>query len=275
METKQVQFSAETRNLLVALYSRAHDAKSDRPILGDRLAARAVESIEDYDRLKTQLKMRDDDAIALAIRGLEFDRWIRDFLARNPRSVVLHLGAGLDGRVFRIDPSDDVEWYDLDLPEIAQLYRDLFPRRDRHHHVIGASALDPAWLADIPADRPVLVVAEGLLVYFTEDEVRDLVTRLVNRFPSGELLFDAYTPFSVKAMNKHWTVKATGKSFVWGLDDPKSLEDWAPGLEHLLEWTFTDSPYVAHMPWTSRIMCRIMNAIPVLRKYNRVMRYSF
>ncbi|MGO4461574.1 class I SAM-dependent methyltransferase [Streptomyces sp. NBC_01276] len=273
MQTK-VQFSAATRNLLVALYSRAHDAKSGRPILNDRLAVRAVESIEDYDELKVQLKMRDDDAISLAIRGKEVDRWVQDFLIRNPRSVVLHLGAGLDGRVFRIEPSDDVEWYDLDLPEIAQIYRDLFPERD-HHHVIGASALDPDWLDSIPSDRPVLVVAEGVLVYFTEDQVRDLITRIVGRFPKGELLFDAYTPFSVKAMNKHWTVKATGQRFIWGLEDPKTLEQWDPRIEHKLEWTFTDSPYVSHMPWTSRIMCKIMNAIPVLRKYNRVMRYTF
>ncbi|QKW05110.1 class I SAM-dependent methyltransferase [Streptomyces sp. NA04227] len=271
MDTKPAQFTAETENLLIALYSRAHDAKSAKPILGDRMAVKVSESIE-YDYSK--LKMRDDDAISLAIRGELIDGWIRSFLDEHPDAVVLHLGTGLDGRVHRIEPPATVEWYDLDLPEIAELYRGLFPTRD-HHHIIGSSVMDLAWLEQVPTDRPTIIVAEGLLVYFTEDEVKNLVQKLFATFPSGQLVFDAYTPFSVKAMNKHWTVKASGKKFVWGLAEPASLEQWHPGVTHNDAWTFFKSPYIAHMPWTSRVVCKIMNAIPALRHYNRVMRYSF
>ena len=37
---------------------------------------------------------------------------------------------------------------------------------------------DEAWMDEIPTDRPMLMVAEGLVMYLTESQVRTLLQRL-------------------------------------------------------------------------------------------------
>lgn len=81
------------------------DAVVENPILGDRFAADAVTRI-DYDF--KALKLPNGGEITLSMRAWHFDQWTRAFLAANPESTVLHLGCGLDTRVYRIDPGPKV-----------------------------------------------------------------------------------------------------------------------------------------------------------------------
>ncbi|MEU8635469.1 class I SAM-dependent methyltransferase [Amycolatopsis sp. NPDC048633] len=43
---------------------------------------------------------------------------------------MLHLGCGLDARVYRIDPPATVGWYDLDYPGIIELRQRFLPPRE-------------------------------------------------------------------------------------------------------------------------------------------------
>ena len=104
---------------------------------------------------------------------------------------MLHLGCGLDTRVFRIDPSATVRWYDVDLPDVIELRRQLYPARPGYE-MIAASVADLQWLDSIPGDTPVLVVAEGLVQYLPVDDRGALFNRITEQFPSGEIIFDAY-----------------------------------------------------------------------------------
>ena len=152
--------------MLATFYAKALDADLEKPILGDRCAKDIVDRI-DYDWKKTTITARNSPSVTT--RSAHFDDWARQFLAVHPKAIVLHLGCGLDSRVFRIDPGPDVEWYDVDYPEVADLRRQLLPARD-HYHVVAASVTDPAWFADIPADRPTLMIGEGLTMYLTEED---------------------------------------------------------------------------------------------------------
>ena len=53
--------------------------------------------------------------------------------------------------------------------------------------MIGTSVTDPQWLNQIPADRPVLLVAEGLVAYIAEEEVMKLFNRITEKFPQWTL----------------------------------------------------------------------------------------
>ncbi|XVQ85661.1 class I SAM-dependent methyltransferase [Microbispora siamensis] len=70
----------------------------------------------------------------------------RSFLADHPDAVVLHLGCGLDARVYRIDPPATVDWYDLDYPPVIELRQQFLPPRE-HYTLIGSSVTDLTWLA--------------------------------------------------------------------------------------------------------------------------------
>lgn len=47
-------------------------------------------------------------------------------LGSNPSAVVLNVGCGLDTRVSRINPPSDVNWFDLDYPEVIDERRNFY-----------------------------------------------------------------------------------------------------------------------------------------------------
>ena len=52
------------------------------------------------------------------------------------------------------------------------------------------SALDRRWLSEVAFESPVFVTAQGLFMYFTEQEVGGLVSSIFDFFPNVELMFD-------------------------------------------------------------------------------------
>jgi O-methyltransferase involved in polyketide biosynthesis len=140
---------------------------------------------------------------------------------------VLHLGCGLDGRGFRLAPPPSVLWFDLDQPAVIELRRRLYDDTDSYR-MIGSSVTDPQWLDHIPTGRPTLVVAEGLLMYLQESEVRQLLERLTDRFDSGELLFD-----TLSALAPRLSKVLTRGIITWGIRDARDIETWNPRVRFL------------------------------------------
>jgi O-methyltransferase involved in polyketide biosynthesis len=229
---------------LATLYGKALDAGKERSILGDHFAAEAVDRL-DYDF--AALKLPGGADITLPMRARLFDAWTRAFLDAHPACTVLHLGCGLDTRVLRLDPGPGVRWYDVDLPAVVALRRQLYPERPGYT-TVAASVTDPAWLAEVPGDTPVIVVAEGLFMYVPEAEGVALLRRVVERFPSGEITFDAYTASMVGLVSRLATVRGAKVELVWGIDDPRDLERAVPGLTLAETHPFlTDPELVAHL----------------------------
>ena len=227
----RVDLSGAQQTMLATLYAKALDADSERPILGDRWARDIVDRL-DYDWSQTAITASNSPSVTT--RSAHFDRWTRQFLAVHPKSTVLHLGCGLDSRYFRIDPGPDVEWYDVDYPDVAALRRQLLPAGE-HNHVTAASVTDPAYLAEIAADRPTLVIGEGLTMYLDRDEGIALLRRVVDRFPSGELQFDAFSRFGIRSQWMNSVVRRAGATLRWGINGPEEIVAAVPGTR-LLAW---------------------------------------
>ena len=271
MDADLVHFTKERETSLITLYGRALDSRSKNPILRDEAAEKAIRQI-DYDFRK--LKVR-KSSVSYAIRAKRLDAWTAEFLADNPDATVLHLGCGLDSRVDRIDPPASVRWYDLDYAEVIALRRRLYPERDGYC-TIGSSVTDPGWLDKVPADSPVMIVAEGLLPYLAKHDTKTLLERLTDHFPSGQLAFDACSPLTLRLVRYHPSLRATGASLGgWGIDDPRELEKWNPRLQLITELTLTDTPEIAKLPRRYRGLCRVVNGIPALRRMLRLLRYRF
>ena len=258
--------SVEWTNL-GTLYLRAYESRSPQPILDDDAAAEAVDRI-DYDFKRMHRAMQPwANQFLVALRAKQLDDWSAAFLRRHPDAVVLHLGCGLDTRAFRLEPPSTVQWFDLDQPGVIALRRKLYDETDAYH-MIGSSVTDPSWLDQIPTGRPTLVVAEGLLMYLTEPDVRDLLTRLTDRFPSGEMLFDTLSPAGPKLS------KITTNGIVtWGIGDARELETWNPRLR-FLEQASTMAGYQSIPFAPQRLLYRLVYATPV-RNYDVLNRFAF
>jgi O-methyltransferase involved in polyketide biosynthesis len=270
-EKLHVDLSGAPQTMLATFYAKAVDADLEHPILGDRFAKDIVDRI-DYDWKKTSITATNSPAVTT--RSAHFDRWARQFLAVHPEAVVLHLGCGLDARYFRLAPGPGVEWYDIDYPDVAHLRQQLYPSHD-HYHVIAASVTDPNWFAEIPRDRPMLMIGEGLTMYLTQDDGVALLRRVVDHAPSGELQFDAFNRLGIKSQWTNTVVRRSGATLHWGIDGPDDILEAVPGTR-LLSWVSAlDSDAFEHVPWYYRWTLKAMNLVPGLRYMAQYHRYAF
>jgi O-methyltransferase involved in polyketide biosynthesis len=259
------------QTMLATLYAKALDADAPRSILRDHYAKAAVARI-DYDWATTTINTR--RAPSVAIRTAHFDNWTRQFLAVHHEAVVLHVGCGLDARVYRVEPGPGVRWYDIDYPEVIGLRERIYPGRT-NYRMLPASVTDPAWLADIPTDRPALFLGEGLTMYLTKNDGLALLRRVVNRFTSGELQFDAFNTFGIRTQWINAVVRRSGSKLHWGIDSPSDIVDTIPGVR-LLAWkSVFDSDTFEMVSPAVRWLGRAMAAVPVLKTMAQYHRYAF
>ncbi|HJT91663.1 MAG TPA: class I SAM-dependent methyltransferase [Mycobacterium sp.] len=252
---------------LVTLYLRACESRLPKPILGDHAAAEAVDRIDyDFQRMHRAAQPWANQYL-VALRARKLDDGSADFLRRHPNAVVLHLGCGMDTRAFRLQLPAGVDWFDVDQPDVIELRRQLFDESDGYH-MIGSSVTDAGWLERIPTGRPVLVVAEGLLMYLSERQVWELFQRLTDRFGSGELLFDTLSP-----MGPRLSLLFTKGIVKWGIRDAREIEMWNPRLRFLEQSSaLAGFDTIAETP--QRRLYRVLNATPI-RRYDVVNRFAF
>lgn len=256
--------------LLLTLYARALDSKAPVPILGDTLSAEIADRI-DYDFAR--LKVKPSLVASTALRARKLDDIVRRFVTAHPDAVVLDLGCGLDTRMVRCAPPSGVDWYDIDVPVVADLRRELLGERS---HVVGADVTEPGWLRDIPGDRPAMIVAEGLLPFLPGHSFRTMIGALTEHLSTGELALNGYTRFAAWAMKYHPTIKALGIDAAEGFDDPREPERWNAGLTLVEEQLLTRAPEVAAFPQPVRALTRLMSHSAALsRQGARVLHYRF
>lgn len=266
-----VRFTEDQSTNLATLYGRAIDARSERPVLGDTTAEDVVRKI-DYDFGK--FKVSENDAFGIAARGKVFDDVVRDFVHRHPECTVVHLGVGMDSRVFRIDPPATVRWFDIDFPDVIDLRRRLYPERE-NTTMIGASVTDD-WLDAVPGDRTTLVVAEGLTMYLDPAAGLELFRRVVEHLPTGEVFFDAYSKLGVRAQKTNAIVRRAKATLRWGIDDPSELA--GTGLVPVSVRTadaFVPEEAWTRLPPVTRVVYRTALRVPVLRNMGKLMHFRF
>jgi len=267
-ETTNQNLSGVAETLLMTLYIRAMESQRPDALIKDEKAVALVTNMSyDFDRIR-QVKMDEDDKVGVILRNLEFDRQVRDFLTRHPDAVVVHIGCGLDSRFERVD-NGRVEWYDLDLPEVIEQRRKFIGDEGKRYHLLAGSVFDSAWLdkVSVHRQRPFLFLAEGVLMYFEEAQVKSLVLMLRDHFPGAELVFDAFSPFLVRANNLRMAISKFGVRYHWGLRRGQEIEKWGDGIHLLDEWGYFDrpEPRLDHIRW--------MRHIPLLARVMRVYHY--
>lgn len=268
----RVDLTGAPQTMLATLYARALDVDLPHPILNDRWAKDTVAGI-DYDWTQTTITARRSPAVTT--RSAHFDTWVRQFLAVHPKATVLHLGCGLDSRYFRVAPGPDVQWYDIDYPEVAELRGRLLPGGGEGHHVVAASVTDPAWLRDIPTGAPVLALGEGLTMYLSEADGLDLLNRIVEHCGTGELQFDAFNSLGIRSQWTNSVVRRSGATLHWAINGPDDILRNVPGTR-LLAWVspFDNVAFDLVRP-AYRLLANAMSRVPALRYMAQYHRYSF
>jgi O-methyltransferase involved in polyketide biosynthesis len=275
------EFTPTQESLFLTLGSRALDSRLPRPFLGDTMADEILAtigySLEKFPQLTTRLLDRRSRVFDAAVRAKVLDEMVRRFVLRQPDALVLDLGAGLDGRMSRVNPPPNVEWYDVDFPRVIALRRQLLPQPANVHNV-GADLTDPDWLGDIPRERPAMIVADGLVLFLRQDDFVSLLNRLTAHFRGGELALNAYTTWAIWMFKHSRAMSAiAGGVANCGFNDPRKLELWVNGLTLVEEIFLTRATEVDELPLIGRLTSRLAAHSTVASRMMRtmVLRYGF
>jgi len=220
--------------LLLALHCRAVESQRPDAMIRDPKALEILCSLA-YDF--SAKKLKGDDLALTAMRSRRFDLHARRFLEGHPSGCVVEMGCGLDARFERLE-NGRVTWFDLDLPDVIALRRRFFDETELRRF-IPASVLDLGWMAEVRRHPgPFLFLAEGLLVYFPEPEVRRLVVALREDFPGSELVCDASSPVLLCLHDPTLRSRHISARLQWGLRSPADMEAWAEGIRLLDAWHY-------------------------------------
>lgn len=160
------------------------------------------------------------------------------------------------------------------------------------YSLIAASISDlDQWLHQVPEDRPTLVVFEGLTMYLSEAEGKNLLQGIVSRFGhaggennksqggQNEIICDALGSIIIRMQSWFSAVsKEKGAVLDWAIDDPELLcrEEWCKGRLELGEQILAvEMPGVEKYPWGFRVAMGIAAWVPGLRNHSKFLRYRF
>jgi O-methyltransferase involved in polyketide biosynthesis len=225
-----------SETLLISLAARARGSRSR--ILGgfhdeaaERLSERLELNLEHYAASPGSVR-------GIVARGMWFDERVLRFLTRYPSALVVSLGSGLNTmyeRARRRVPGGEWRWLDTDLPDVIEMRKGLCPDDDRR----TSAALDltrddwPA-LDSIGRENPLLVVAEGVLMYLREREVARVFRRLAalgSGRPECRVAFDWCSPLMSRHTRRHPAMRPMADKtvvFQWSMRRSSVIESYEP-----------------------------------------------
>jgi O-methyltransferase involved in polyketide biosynthesis len=232
-----------SETLLIPLHYRVEESRNESSAFRDEMGERFHDLIA-YDWSKFQ--GQSFQSRTMAVRTAILDQQAGGFLSRAPEGLVVNLGAGLDTRFYRLD-NGIVRWTEIDLPQVISLRRRLQEPLNERHRLVAGSVLDQDWIAEIkhsPGTR-ILLIAEGLLPYFTEEEHRTIFGYLAERFPGQEMLFQTMAPSLIQGLVQYSNLSkmSTKVELRWGLDDSRQVSSLGPRVRFVQEFPLLEGYY--------------------------------
>lgn len=223
-----------SETLLTTLYLRSLETKRKDGIIQDD---RAIEIVKKINYNFAEHDSSFNQAI-IAIRTEIIDEFVKKFISQYPKATVVNLGTGLCTRYFRVD-NNLLNWFCIDLPEVKPVWDNLIGESERLHY-LSYSILDFRWIDRVRAKAPekVLFIAEGLLMFFSEIEVKQLFKAIKNNFTQSEIIFDSLGRFLAHNSRLNSGDLNINASYKWGIKNLKEIETWDEQIKLVNQWHY-------------------------------------
>ena len=254
------------KTLYIPLYGKSYVSKK-----GLFLDDKKAEEIWEAEGFKLKGKSKSKWlAYYMGVRSAVFDEWVRQKIEDAPDAVVIHIGCGMDSRVMRVGASDHV-WYDVDFAEVIEERKRYYSESDNYKMIAG-DARDQNWLQSIPEKKQAIIVMEGISMYLTSEELRELTIRLCNHFEQLVLLMDCYTTLAAKMSRYKNPINDVGVTKVYGIDDPGMLK--SDKFVHVKEHEMTPKKYIDKLTGVERFIFGKLYAGSFSKKLYRLYEYK-
>ena len=216
--------------LVIPLFGRLVCSERFPQLLSDPEAKRICDSL-DYDFTEKRKKMESVfglfGALEVAQRQYDLRYEAEAYLQGHPKAAVVNLGCGLDD-TFRKCDNGLCLGYNIDLPDVIAVRNELLPVGERERNV-ACDLNDPSWMDAVDASGGAVFIAAGVFYYFRTEDVKDLFSRVADRFPGSVLAFDSCNRRGAKMMRSTWLKEAgiIDVSAFFSLEDERELESWS------------------------------------------------
>ena len=247
----KIEHGSVQETLIIPLYGRKLCAEAFPALYTDKSAAELCANI-DYDFAPMGKQAQNTfwkfGALEAAMRQIDMECEIRDYLAAHPTAAVVNMGCGLD-QTGRACDNGTCKIYNVDMPDIIAAREGLSPAGERELN-IASDLNDFSWMDAVDGSGGAIFFAAGVFHYFTFDQARALVAELARRFPDGRLVFDTMGKLGKRLM------RTTFKNFGMEnyddclfVEDASELEGWVPGARvssrgYMLGYRDMDDPAV-------------------------------
>ncbi len=233
MENQKLSLGDVQETALIPLSNRAMETLRKNPRVKDPVAVKIIQTLG-IDTKKYDKTVTHECVIA---RTIMFDEKVRKIIRKYPNAVCINMGCGMDDRYSRVD-NGQIFWFDVDLEDSIEVRRKLFEDTDRRR-MISASVLEKEWMenlaASIDSDRKIIVIAEGLFMYFSKEENQQILNNLTSVFQKGSLIVELMRPSAMD--EKRHETKA---KFGWGTKSGKEFELLDPKMKLISENSFSE-----------------------------------
>ncbi len=255
--------AAET--MLQSFYARAMYSRNPKHAFKDKKAEEIVDKL-DYDFSKAAKDSTMSGGVIA--RTVVLDEIVSDFIRENPDCTVVNIACGLDTRFYRMD-NGRLTWYNLDLPETIAV-RDSVYQESGRVSTIGCSCLDPAWAKQVTVRGKMLFIIEGLSMYLTKEEVRQMLSIIRDQFDNAYVVMECLCPKFVKKEKIEKSIQSTGAAFTWGADSFEEMADVAEGFhkvknDNILRGMATVNPVYRLVTWIPAVK-KISQKILIFQK---------
>ena len=200
----------------------------DKLFLHDSKAEEIISAIDyNFDSLKQSKWL----SMFMSVRALIIDELCNKYILEHPDSTIIHLGCGMDSRCLRVNQNYK-KWFDIDYEEVIEIRKEFYDE-DNKHQMIGSSVTDYKWIEQIANSNNILIVAEGLTMYLSEDAIKELIEQIENKFGDVNLIFDAYSKKGVKASRIKNPVNQMNAKVKYGIDTPEDFLKLNDDLEYI------------------------------------------
>ena len=230
-----------SETLWIPLFGKAIESKRVNGLLNDPKAIEIAEkACELNPKLNRWWKSLSRESQGLMIwRNEAIDEYVQDYLQKYPNGLIVNLGAGLCTRFDRLD-NGSLTWVEVDLPQVKSAWLNFNEESDRHQYHTD-SIFEEKWIKNIKSiqSENVLFIAEGLLMYFSKEEVKSIFNTIAKELSNSFFVLEAYSKFAL--MRPHPDVLRTGaKKFKdqWRVKTGKDFEKFNPCINHISDHYF-------------------------------------
>ncbi len=230
----ELKFGDIQETALIPLAIKASETSRPNARIKDEKAKEIIETLG-VDVSKFDPFMSHEGVVA---RTIMYKNELNALIAQYPDAVCINLGCGFDDKFSQVD-NGKITWFDVDLPDQIEVRRKVYQDRERCTMLAG-SALDGEWTKQLPKNDMNIVVMEGVLEYFSKEQVKTCLKMLCDSFSHGYLLAELHSPFLEKHGKHHDAVKNTNATFGWGTNSGKEYLELESRLTFVKETSYNE-----------------------------------